>query len=74
MFKSKDIGVIAWMILILILSVPILNVIFVVWTLLSSRVNKTVKNFFVAYLVFWVLAAAFGFFDGTFATLQGLFG
>ena len=74
MFKRKDISVLAWMILLLILTVPILNIVFVVWTLLSSRVNKTVKNFFVAFLVFYVLAWAFGMFSGITDTLLGLFG
>lgn len=74
MFKRKDISVLAWMILILILSVPVLNVIFVVWVLLSSKANRSVKNFVVAGLMFWILAAAFGLFSETFAIISGLFG
>jgi hypothetical protein len=73
MFKKQDIGVLAWMILIIILSIPVINFIFVLWALLSSKVNRTVKNFFVAYLVFWFLAI-FGIFDGTFEAFRGLFG
>jgi hypothetical protein len=73
MFKRKEIGVLGWIILILILNIPILNVIFVIWALLSSRVNKTLKNFFTAYLIFWLLSF-FGIFSVTFENLQGLFG
>ena len=73
MFKRKDISVLAWMILILILSVPILNVVFVVWVLLSSRANRSVKNFVIAGLMFWFLAAVFGFFSGTFEVITSLF-
>lgn len=73
MYKRDDISVLAWIILILILSVPVLNVIFVIWALLSDKANKSVKNFFAAYLVFWFLAL-FGIFDGPFDALQGLFG
>jgi len=73
MFSRKEVSVLGWMILLLILNVPILNVIFVIWAFLSSRVNKTLKNFFVAYLVFWLLAF-FGIFTVTFENMQGLFG
>ncbi len=73
MFKGKEISVLGWIILILILSVPILNVIFVIWALVSHKANKTVKNFFVAFLIFWALAF-FGISNGSFDALQGLFG
>jgi len=72
MFKRKEISVLGWVILILILSVPVLNVVFVIWAILSNRVNKSVKNFFFAYLVFWALSF-FGIFSVTFDSLQGLF-
>lgn len=73
MFKKNDISVLAWMILILILSVPVLNVIFVIWAIISDSVNKTVKHFFGAYLIFWLLALI-GIFNGPFEAMQGLFG
>lgn len=73
MFSRKEVGVLGWVLLLIILNVPVLNVIFVVWALLSSRVNKTLKNFFVAYLVFWLLSF-FGIFSVTFDNVQGLFG
>jgi hypothetical protein len=72
MFKRKEISVLGWMILILILQIPILNVIFVIWVILSNRANRTVKNFFFAYLVFWALSF-FGIFSVTFESLQGIF-
>ena len=74
MFKQKNISVLAWMILILILSVPILNVVFVILTLLSSKANKSVKNFLIAGLVFAILFQWFGWFSGTFDVITGLFG
>ena len=73
MFSRKDISILGWIILLLILNFPILNVIFVIWALLSKRVNKTLQNFFAAYLIFWILAF-FGIFSVTFENLQGLFG
>ncbi|AIO18597.1 hypothetical protein KQ51_00717 [Candidatus Izimaplasma bacterium HR1] len=73
MFKGRDIGVLGWVFLILILNIPILNVIFVIWALFSHRVNKTLKNFFTAYIIFWLLSF-FGVFSVTFENFSGLFG
>ncbi len=72
MFKRKEISVLGWVVLILILSVPILNVIFIIWVIISNKANRTVKNFFVAYFVFWALSF-FGVFSVTFESLQGIF-
>ena len=73
MFSRKEVGVLGWLILLLILNVPILNVVFVVWALLSNKVNKTLKNFFTLYIFLWALQF-FGIFSVTFSSLQGLFG
>jgi len=73
MFRKKEIGVLGWMILIVLLNIPIINVIFVIWALISDSVNKTLKNFFTAYMIFWILSF-FGIFSVTFENFQGLFG
>ena len=73
MFRRDKLSVTAWIILILILSVPILNVAFVVWMFIRPRTSDTVKNFFVAYLILWFLAWI-GIFTGAFDNVQGLFG
>lgn len=73
MFRKDRLSVLAWMVLLFILTVPILNVIFVVWILIRRRASHTVKNFFLAYGVFYLLAI-FGMFNGVFSNMQGLFG
>ena len=72
MFKKDKLSVIEWIVLLIILSVPILNVIFAVWMFLRGRASETVKNFFIAYLVLYVLAFL-GMFGGVFDNIQGLF-
>ncbi|MBU1020432.1 MAG: hypothetical protein KJ847_04395, partial [Firmicutes bacterium] len=67
-------SVLAWIVLIVILSIPIVNIIFAVWMFIRRGTSDTVKNFFVAYLILYVLAAWLGIFNGAFANLQGLFG
>jgi len=66
--------VLAWIALIVILSIPIVNVIFAVWMFIRRGTSDTVKNFFVAYLILDILAAGLGLFNGAFANFQGLFG
>lgn len=73
MFKKQEVSVVGWILLLVILNVPVLNIIFVVWAFLSNKVNRTLKNFFSAYLVFWLLSF-FGIFSVTFDNFQSLFG
>ncbi len=73
MFKSNKISVVGWMVLLVLCSIPVVNVIFVVWILIRRKASSTVKNFFIAYGVFYVLAF-FGMFNGVFGNVQGIFG
>lgn len=73
MFRNNKVSVLEWIILIIILNIPILNVIFAVVLTLRGRTSVTIKNFFVAYLVMWFFAV-FGIFSGAFGNFQGLFG
>lgn len=74
MFTSDRLSVLAWIALIVILSIPIVNVVFAVLMFIRRRTSQTVKNFFIAYLVLYVLATFLGVFDGAFANVQQLFG
>ena len=73
MFRRDKLSVLAWIILIIILSIPVLNIIFAVVMFLRSGTSDTVKNFFIAYLLLYALAF-FGMFNGAFSNMQGLFG
>ena len=72
MFRSDKLSVLEWIVLLIILAVPVLNVIFAIWMFLRFKSSATVKNFFIAYLILYVLAWI-GLFGGIFDNLQGLF-
>lgn len=74
MFRKDKLSVLAWIVLIIILSIPVVNVIFAVLMFIRRGTSDTVKNFFVAYLILYILAVWMGIFSGAFANLQGLFG
>ena len=73
MFKRDKLSILAWIVLIVILSIPVLNVIFAVYMFIKRGTSDTVKNFFIAYLILFFLAF-FGMFNGAFENMQGLFG
>jgi len=73
MFSRNDLSVLAWIIMIVILSIPVVNVLFVIYIFLKRKANKSVKNFFVAYLILYCLAF-FGVFNGVFDNIQHIFG
>ena len=73
MFRKDKLSVLSWLVLIIILSIPVVNVIFVLVMLLGPGASSTVKNFFIAYLILWALAF-FGMFNGAFDNVSGLFG
>jgi len=73
MFRRDKLSVFAWIVLIIILSIPIVNIIFAVIMFIRSGTSDTVKNFFIAYLLLYALAF-FGMFNGAFSNMQGLFG
>ena len=73
MFSKDRLSVLAWIVLIIILSIPVLNIIFAVIMFLRPRTSATVKNFFIAFLVLYGLAFL-GIANGAFSNMQGLFG
>jgi len=73
MFRKNKLSVLAWIVLIIILSIPIVNVIFAVYMFIGGRTSDTVKNFFIAYLLLYFLAMI-GMFNGAFDNMSGLFG
>ena len=73
MFRRDKLSVFAWIVLIIVLSIPIVNIIFAVIMFIRSGTSDTVKNFFIAYLLLYALAF-FGMFNGAFSNMQGLFG
>lgn len=72
MFRNDKLSVLEWILLLVILTVPILNVVFAVWMFIRGKASETVKNFFVAYLILY-LFAWLGILGGVFDNMQGLF-
>ena len=70
MFRSDRLSVLEW--ILIILTVPILNVVFAVWMFIRGKASETVKNFFIAYLLLYLLAYL-GIFTGIFENARGLF-
>lgn len=66
MFRKDRLSIFQWFVLILIMSVPILNVIFLIWGFLTNRFGRNLKNFIIAYIIFVYLFTGgllqFGFF------------
>jgi hypothetical protein len=73
MFRKDKLSVLSWLVLIVILSIPVVNIIFAVLMFIRRGTSDTVKNFFIAYLVLYFLAF-FGMFNGAFDNMQNLFG
>jgi len=73
MFRKDKLSVLDWIILIIILSIPVLNIVFAVLMFIRRGTSDTVKNFFIAYLLLYALAFL-GMFNGAFSNMQGLFG
>mgnify|MGYP000903852237 CR=1 FL=1 len=72
MFKSDRLSVAEWIVLLIILAIPILNVIFAIYMFIQRKASETVRNFFIAYLVLYFLAWL-GILGGVFNNLSGLF-
>lgn len=72
MFKRDRLTVLEWIVLLIILTIPILNVIFAIWMFFRGKASETVKNFFIAYLLLYLLAWI-GVLGGVFENMQGLF-
>lgn len=55
MFKKNKLSIFEWFLLILIVNIPIVNVIFIVWGVLTNKFSQNLKNFAVAYVIFYIL-------------------
>lgn len=73
MYSRENVGVLAWMLLLFLLAIPVVNVIVVGLLLIRGKTNQTIKNFFIAFFVFY-LFAFFGMFNGTFDNIIHIFG
>lgn len=73
MYTGKTVSVLGWILLLIIMNIPVVNVIFVIWMFIRRRANQSIKNFFVAYLIFYVFAM-FGMFNGVFDNFAQLWG
>jgi len=71
-FRNDKLSVMEWIFLLVILTIPILNVVFAVWMFIRGKASETVKNFFVAYLILYLFAWV-GILGGVFDNMQGLF-
>lgn len=61
MFKKNKLNVLEWLILIILLSIPIVNIIFIIWGILNNKFSQNLKNFGIAYVI-WVYVLGGGFF------------
>lgn len=55
MFKKNKLSIFEWFLLIIIVSIPIVNVIFIVWGVLGNKFSENLKNFGIAYVIFYLL-------------------
>lgn len=75
MFTNKELSVGDWWLFWILMLIPIVNIIVFINILLSSSVNKTLKNHVKAiilpFVIIFVLAIATGFLGGLFDKLLG---
>lgn len=57
MFKLEEVSIGAWLLFMLVMTVPIVNIIVMMVLIFSSETNRTMKNYLIASLV----PIAFGF-------------
>jgi len=64
MFRSNKVSTLEWMILLVLMAMPVVNI--VVWIILffGVRTSGTIRNFLMAILVFIILSFIFGIFTG----------
>lgn len=55
MFKKNKLSILEWFILLVIVSIPIVNIIFVIWGILNNKFSVNLKNFGIAYVIFYLL-------------------
>ncbi len=55
MFKKNKLGIIEWLVLIIIMSIPIVNIVFLIWGLVKNKFSENLKNFVIAYFIVFLL-------------------
>ena len=63
MFKKNKLSILEWFLLLILVSIPIVNIIFIVWGVLNNKFSENLKNFGIAYVIFYFLLGA-GFWQG----------
>ncbi|PAT02009.1 hypothetical protein CI105_03880 [Candidatus Izimaplasma bacterium ZiA1] len=64
MFRSNRVSTLEWMILIVLMAIPVVNIIAWVILFFGVRTSGTIRNFLMAILVFIILSFIFGIFTG----------
>jgi len=69
MLSKKNLSVIDWLIIYVLLIIPFVNVVFILYALLSSKTNATFRNMIIAYILIAVIGVVlwFGFIASIFA-------
>ncbi|PAT02008.1 hypothetical protein CI105_03875 [Candidatus Izimaplasma bacterium ZiA1] len=70
MLSKKNLSVIDWLVIYVLLIIPFVNVVFILYALLSSKTNATFKNMIIAYILIAVIGIVlwFGVFAAAFAS------
>lgn len=55
MFKQNKLSIFEWFILLVFLTFPIINIIFVIWGVVNNKFSVNLKNFGIAYIIWYVL-------------------
>lgn len=61
MYRSNKLGLIEWIVLLVILAIPIVNIIVGVWLYIRKGTSSTVRNFILALAIIFVVTAVLGF-------------
>ena len=57
MLTKSKLSILEWFVLIIIMSIPLVNLIFLIWGLVKDKFSENVKNFVIAYFIFVILFA-----------------
>ncbi len=55
MLKKTKLSIIEWFVLVLIMSIPLVNVIVLIWGLVKNKFSENIKNFVIAYIIFYFI-------------------
>lgn len=61
MFKREEVSIGAWLVFMLVMMVPLVNLVMFLVLIISSETNRTMKNYLIASLVPSVLGVFFFF-------------